>query len=64
MSREVSPLNHCGLDTQGIQNWDPPPPWEELFIPGKGDSIFIKPFLLKTELSSKIVSNLECNNRI
>ena len=33
------------------------------FIPGRGDRIFINPFLLKTEVPSDIVSNLECNKK-
>ena len=33
------------------------------FIPGRGDSIFINSFLLKTELSIDIVAILECTKR-
>ena len=60
ISGEALTLKHCGVDTNGSLKWDPPPPEEEFFIPGRGDRNFINPFLLRAELSPDIVANLEC----
>ena len=54
---------HYGLETHGIRKWDTTPPGEEFFIPGRGDRIFINPFLLRAELLSDIVAILECTKR-
>ena len=56
-------LKHCGVETHGSRKWDPPPPEEEFFIPGRGDNILINPFLLRAELSSDIVAILKCTKR-
>ena len=40
------------METHGSRKWDPPPPEEAFLIPGKGDSIFINPFFLWSEISS------------
>ena len=46
-----------------IRKWEPPLHEEEFFIPGRGDSIFINPFLLNVELSLDVVDTLECTKR-
>ena len=48
------------VETHGSWKWDPPPPEEVFLISGRGDSIFINPFLLRSELSFDIVAILEC----
>ena len=63
ISREVLTLKHCGLETHRSRKWDPPPPEEAFLIPGRGDSIFINPFLLRSELTSDTVAILECTKR-
>ena len=56
-------LKHCGVETHGIQKWDPPTPEEALFISGMKKSIFINPFLLKEKELPDIVDILEYTKR-
>ena len=44
----------------GFGSGTPPPPEEEFFIPVRGDSIFINPFVLMPELTPDIVDIFEC----
>ena len=46
-SEEGLHINHFWMDTHDIRKWDPLPLVWAVFIPGKGDSIFIHPFILK-----------------
>ena len=50
-----------------VNAWDsevtPPHPEEEFLIPVRVDSIFIFPFLLKSELLPDIVAIFECTKR-
>ena len=64
ISGEVLTSKHCGVETHGSRKWDPPPPEEEFLIAGRGDIIFIYPFLLGSELSSDIVAILESTKRM
>ena len=63
VSGKVVMLNHRGVETHGSWKWEPPLPKEIFFIPGRGDSIFINTFLLRSELLSDIVAILECTKR-
>ena len=56
-------LKHYGVEIHGSRKWDLPPHEEEFLIPGRGDSIYINPFLLMSELLSDIVAILECTKR-
>ena len=47
----------------GVESGTPPPPEEAFLIPGRGDRIFMNPFLLGYELLSEIVAILECTKR-
>ena len=63
ISGEGLTLKHCVVETHGSRKWEPPPHEETSLIPGRGDSIFINQFLLRDELSSDIMTILECTNR-
>ena len=53
---------NCGVETHRGWKWEPPPPDKAFLIPGRGDSIFINPFLFRSKLSSNIFAILECTN--
>ena len=63
VSGEGVTLKLCGVETHGSRKWDPPPPEEAFLIPGRGDSIFVNPFVLRSELSYDIMAILECTKR-
>ena len=40
-------VKHCGVERHGSRKWDTPLPKEVVLIPGREDSIFINPFLIR-----------------
>ena len=56
-------LKQCGVKTYGSWKWNPPLTEEAFLITVRGDSIFINPFFLRSELLSDVVAILECTKR-